>query len=71
MRLASDPEAVPVLIGLGVQELSVVPAQIPRIKSLLRTLDPSACAALARQALSLSHAGAVRALVREWSGNND
>ncbi len=67
---ASDPEAVPVLIGLGVRELSVVPAQIPRIKSLLRTLDPETCAALARQALSLSHAAAVRALVRDWSGNN-
>jgi multiphosphoryl transfer protein len=68
--VASDPEAVPVLIGLGVRELSVVPAQIPRVKSLLRTLDPANCAALARQALSLPHAAAVRALVRDWSGND-
>jgi phosphoenolpyruvate-protein kinase (PTS system EI component) len=68
--LASDPEAVAVLIGLGVRELSVVPAQIPRVKSLLRTLDAETCAALARQALSLPHAAAVRALVRDWSSNN-
>jgi multiphosphoryl transfer protein len=67
---ASDPEAVPVLIGLGVRELSVVPAQIPRVKSLLRTLDPERCAALARQALSLSNAVAVRTLVRDWTGGN-
>jgi phosphoenolpyruvate-protein kinase (PTS system EI component) len=68
--MASDPEAVPVLIGLGVRELSIVPAQIPRVKSLLRTLDAATCAALARQALSLPHAAAVRALVRDWSSNN-
>ena len=36
--LASDPEAVPLLLGLGVVELSVVPAQIPRLKALIRTL---------------------------------
>jgi phosphoenolpyruvate-protein kinase (PTS system EI component) len=67
--LASDPDAVPVLIGLGVRELSIVPAQIPRIKSLVRTLDPASCAALALQALSLPSAAAVRALIRDWSGN--
>ncbi len=69
--LASDPEAVPLLIGMGVRELSVAPAQIPRIKGLLRTLELGACVALARQALALTNAAAVRALVREWSGNND
>jgi phosphoenolpyruvate-protein kinase (PTS system EI component) len=68
--LASDPDAVPVLIGLGVRELSVVPAQIPLIKSLVRRLDPATCAALAQRALSLQSAGAVRALVRDWSGND-
>jgi phosphoenolpyruvate-protein kinase (PTS system EI component) len=68
--LASDPEAVPLLIGLGIRELSLVPAQIPRIKSLVRTLESAACAALARQALALPHAGAVRELMREWSATN-
>ena len=31
--LASDPAAVPVLLGLGVSELSVVPTQIPQLKA--------------------------------------
>ncbi len=44
---------MPVLIGLGVRELSVVPAQIPRIKSLLRSLALGACAELAQRALKL------------------
>ena len=34
--LASDPAAVPLLIGLGVRELSAVPAVIPRLKALIR-----------------------------------
>jgi phosphoenolpyruvate-protein kinase (PTS system EI component) len=66
-NLASDPDAVPLLIGLGIRELSVVPAQIPRLKALLRTLETSACADLARRALEQVNASEVRALVRTWS----
>jgi phosphoenolpyruvate-protein kinase (PTS system EI component) len=66
-NLASDPVALPVLIGLGVRELSVVPAQIPRLKGLVRTLEIAACADLARRALACVNASEVRTLVREWS----
>jgi phosphoenolpyruvate-protein kinase (PTS system EI component) len=62
--LASDPEAVPLLLGLGVTELSVVPGQIPRLKGLIRTLKLDACRALAQRALQLSTAPEVRALTR-------
>jgi len=62
--LASDPEAVPLLIGLGVTELSVVPALIPRLKALVRGLTLAQCQALAQQALALGHAAEVRELVR-------
>jgi phosphocarrier protein FPr/phosphocarrier protein len=62
--LASDPEAVPLLLGLGVTELSVVPGQIPRVKALVRSLRLEDCRALARRALALSTANEVRALVR-------
>lgn len=63
--LASDPVAAPVLLGLGVSELSVVPAQIPQLKTLIRGLTLDACRALAQRALSLETAAQVRALVRE------
>jgi phosphocarrier protein FPr/phosphocarrier protein len=63
--LASDPVAAPVLLGLGVSELSVVPTQIPQLKSLIRGLTLDACRALAQRALSLETAAQVRALVRE------
>jgi phosphoenolpyruvate-protein kinase (PTS system EI component) len=63
--LASDPVAAPVLLGLGVSELSVVPKQIPQLKSLIRGLTLDACRTLAQRALSLETAAQVRALVRE------
>jgi phosphocarrier protein FPr/phosphocarrier protein len=65
--LASEPAAVPVLIGLGVRELSVVPTSVPQLKSLIRTLTMDACRALAQRALALDTAEAVRALVNDFS----
>ena len=59
--LASDPVAVPLLVGLGVRALSAVPATIPRIKALLRTIRLSDCETLARSALALYSAPEVRA----------
>ena len=60
--LASDPVAAPILIGLGVHELSAVPSVIPRLKALIRTLTLADCADAARQALQQNSAEAVRAL---------
>ena len=64
--LGSDPIAIPILIGLGVHEVSVVPALIPRIKRVIRSLDAGACAELAQEALEQTSAAAVRALVESW-----
>ena len=61
--LGSDLEATPLLLGLGLRELSALPATIPRLKRRVRELDLSACEALARQALECTSAAAVRALV--------
>jgi phosphocarrier protein FPr/phosphocarrier protein len=67
--LASDPVAVPVLIGLGVHELSMVPAVIPQLKALIATLSVDDCTALAKHALERETAEAVRALtLRTVSG---
>ena len=64
--LGSDPIAIPILIGLGVHEISAVPATIPQIKRVIRALDADACAALARRALQQTNATEVRALVERW-----
>lgn len=61
--LAAVPEAIPVLIGLGVSELSVPSGAIAEVKAILRSLVLSHCREVANQALAASDADNVRALV--------
>ncbi|MNE88285.1 Phosphoenolpyruvate-protein phosphotransferase [compost metagenome] len=58
--LASDPLATPVLIGLGIRELSVSPPQIGEIKERVRQLDAAQCQRLSTSLLDLGSAAAVR-----------
>ncbi|HEY2036960.1 MAG TPA: phosphoenolpyruvate--protein phosphotransferase [Steroidobacteraceae bacterium] len=60
--LASDPVAAPILIGLGVHELSAVPSIVPRLKALIRGWTIEECVRIARQALQQESADAVRKL---------
>jgi phosphocarrier protein FPr len=64
-ELAADPRAAGLLVGLGVRELSLTPAQVPRVKDAVRGLDAAAATALARRALSAAGPDEVRALVRD------
>jgi phosphocarrier protein FPr/phosphocarrier protein len=60
--LASDPVAVPVLMGLGVHELSAVSALIPQLRARISRTSMKECRALASQALEAESAQAVRSL---------
>ncbi|MCM5554292.1 phosphoenolpyruvate--protein phosphotransferase [Pleomorphomonas sp. NRK KF1] len=59
---ASDPVSAPILVGLGVRELSVAPAAIPEIKATLSALTLSRCEAVAAAALRATGADEVRAM---------
>lgn len=61
--LAGDSRAVPLLIGLGVEKLSVSVPALPAIKALVRRLSMADCRALAGKALDLESPSAVRELV--------
>jgi phosphoenolpyruvate-protein kinase (PTS system EI component) len=63
-ELAGDPEAVPILLGLEVDELSMAPASIPHIKATIRRWSFQAAQRLASEAINLDSAVAVRRLVR-------
>ncbi|MFM0335186.1 phosphoenolpyruvate--protein phosphotransferase [Paraburkholderia fungorum] len=63
--LAGDPLAMPLLVGLGVTELSVDPVSVPGIKARVRNLDYQLCRQRAQDALALESAQAVRAVSRE------
>lgn len=65
---ASDLLAVPILVGLGVRELSVVPAIVPRVKARVRAATLAGCRALAARALEEESAEAVRALAVQFEG---
>ena len=39
--MAADPQAVPVLLGLGIRELSMAPNLIPETKQIIRKIDCS------------------------------
>ncbi|MDR6915138.1 phosphocarrier protein [Pseudomonas sp. 3296] len=65
--LACDALATPVLIGLGVSELSVSPVQIGEIKDRVRHLDAAECRRISHDLLKLSSAAAVRhACHQQW-----
>ncbi|RQR61299.1 phosphoenolpyruvate--protein phosphotransferase [Burkholderia sp. Bp9125] len=63
--LGGDPLAVPILVGLGVTELSVDPVSVPGIKARVRRLDYPLCRQRAQDLLALDSAQAVRAASRE------
>ena len=62
--MGSDVDALPILVGLGVHEVSATSAMIPRLKREVRSLDAGRCRDLARRALEQHGADAVRRLVR-------
>ncbi len=62
-ELAGDPQAIPILLGLGLDEFSMAPAAIPRAKVILRRWSIEDAANLALKALELDSAEAVRAHV--------
>jgi len=64
-QMASDPLFVPLLIGLGVDELSVSPSQAPMIKDVIRKLFYSGAMELARKALKSSTKEYVEQICRE------
>ena len=61
--IAGDHCAVPILLGLGVDELSVSLPAIPAVKAQIRALRMDACRELAENALAAVSAEEVRALV--------
>ncbi len=66
--LAGDLAAVPLLLGLGVSELSVGAAQVPSVKARVRELSLDACRSLAVRALGATTAAEVRALLARAGG---
>jgi phosphotransferase system enzyme I (PtsP) len=61
-EMVGDPLAVPLLVGLGISELSGAPSSLPVVKEILHALDSADVEADARAARELGTAEEVRAI---------
>lgn len=64
-EMASDIVLTPLLIGLGIDELSTSPTMVPRVKRAVQCLDLPACRELARQALQETQTAEILRLCTE------
>ncbi|MHC4264861.1 MAG: phosphoenolpyruvate--protein phosphotransferase [Planctomycetota bacterium] len=53
-EMASDPECIMLLLGMGVRVLSLAPPMIPEIKQIIRTVNIDDCNNIARTILSMN-----------------
>jgi phosphoenolpyruvate-protein kinase (PTS system EI component) len=65
---AADPEVIPLLVGLGVEELSVAPTSVAAVLAQVGTLDAAACRDLATRAAAAVSLAEVRAIVGAFAG---
>ncbi|MBX7206882.1 MAG: phosphoenolpyruvate--protein phosphotransferase [Verrucomicrobiaceae bacterium] len=63
-EMAADVALTPLLVGLGLDELSVAAGQVARVKHAVRLLDAAECKSLVRQARALSTAAEILELSR-------
>jgi phosphoenolpyruvate-protein kinase (PTS system EI component) len=61
-EMASNPLAVPILVGLGLGELSGVASSVPVVKEIIRALELGDVAEDARAALQAATVAEVRAI---------
>lgn len=66
-EMAGDPALTPLLLGLGVHELSVAPANVPQIKYLLRRIKLKEAEILASTALGCETAAEILSLSESYA----
>jgi phosphoenolpyruvate-protein phosphotransferase (PTS system enzyme I) len=66
-EMAGDPIFVPLLFGLGVDELSMTPPLLPAAKFILRNMTLTDARKLAQQALAMDSGKAIHRLCAEFS----
>lgn len=62
-EMAASPECVPLMLGLGLRQLSMSPRGIPSVKEVVRSLDISDAEELARRCVTASTAEEVESLL--------
>ena len=68
-EMASDPINLPILLGLGIDELSMNPQSIPAVKSMIRALKVEDARAFMKDVFKQNTASEVEELIRETYGS--
>lgn len=67
-EMAANPLHAPLLVGLGIEDLSMDPVSIPAVKEAIRAVSAADMRALATEALQIETAEAIEALVERRIG---
>ena len=65
-EIAGDPRFSPLLVGLGVRELSMSAASLPRVKARVRALDSQAASSRALAIMDQTDSGRIAALIDDF-----
>jgi phosphotransferase system enzyme I (PtsI) len=68
-EMAAEPLYLPILLGLGLKELSTNSQSIPVVKTAIRTLDDQECRAFVEKVLQLTIIDQVETLVHDTYGD--
>lgn len=66
-EVAGDPRYTPLLLGLGIRELSMAAQSIPRVKQRIRKMDTAAAGLRAKQIMDQIDPGRIAALLDDFS----
>jgi phosphoenolpyruvate-protein phosphotransferase (PTS system enzyme I) len=66
-EMAGEPRFAPLLLGLGLRNLSMAPRNIPRVKQRIRNLDMVAATRRARAIMDQSDTGRIAALLDDFN----
>jgi phosphotransferase system enzyme I (PtsI) len=65
-EMAGDPVNIPILLGLGIEELSMHALAIPMIKKLIRAISMDECRELTSLAFEMNDAREIHVLLERW-----
>ncbi|WP_374654935.1 phosphoenolpyruvate--protein phosphotransferase [Dongia sp.] len=66
-EIAGDPKFVPLLLGLGIQDLSMAPVNLPRVKQRIRNIDYLAATRCARLIMDQWDTGRIAMLLDDFN----
>jgi phosphotransferase system enzyme I (PtsI) len=68
-EMAGEPLYMPILLGLGIKELSSAPQTIPVVKNAIRTLDKKECRAFLKKVLEKTVIKEIEDMIQDTYGD--